>query len=327
MNQALIFALSLATGGVFTWLVRAFALKNNIVNKPNPIVPQHVRPVAYLGGLGIFLGSVSAMGILHYFGKVAFPEVGIGFCATGFLVLGIFDDLEVYSARKKFIIQLILAIAGTALGIKAEFVGIPAVDFLLSAFWTLVLVNAANLTDVCDGLVGGLMLITFLFIGMRSQEPASLAILIAGSIIGFLIFNLPRASIFLGDAGSHLLGFLLAAFTLLHFNQPAAGSNIIAFLLIPGVMLFELTFLTVVRIQKGLAWWKGSPDHFSLRLQAAGFTRWQTDAIAWTAQALILLIAFLFPQQAALNQLGLGLILAAGVLFSWKFLLRHEVKR
>ncbi|CAG5070558.1 putative undecaprenyl-phosphate N-acetylglucosaminyl 1-phosphate transferase [Dyadobacter sp. CECT 9623] len=327
MNWPLIFGVSLAAGTLFTWLVRTFALKNNIVNKPNPIVPQHVKPVAYLGGLGIFLGGVTSLAILYYFELLSFPEAGAALGAAGFLILGIFDDLNVYSARKKFAIQLILAFASVAFGVKAAFTNIAAIDFLLSAFWILVLVNAANLTDVCDGLVGGLCMITFMFLAITNQEQAGFALVISGSILGFLIFNSPRASIFLGDAGSHMLGFLLAAITLLRFEHSPTLAELGSFLLVPGVMLFELAFLTVVRIQKGLAWWKGSPDHFSLRLQSAGFTRWQTDVIAWTAQVFILIVAFYTSNVGIIYQLALYLTLFAALSFSWKYLLRHEVQR
>jgi UDP-GlcNAc:undecaprenyl-phosphate GlcNAc-1-phosphate transferase len=98
-----------------------------------------------------------------------------------------------------------------------------------------------------------------------------------GACGGFLIVNWPPARIYLGDAGSHLLGYTLAVMTL---PDPASirvvpGSLLFGPLLL-GVFLFELSFITTIRLNKGLKWWKGSPDHFALRTQAAGFSKVST---------------------------------------------------
>ena len=91
-------------------------------------------------------------------------------------------------------------------------------------------------------------------------------------------------------------------------------------------MLFELVFLTIVRISKGLPWWKGSPDHFSLRLQSAGFNRIQTDMIAWGGSILFVTTACAIPFIIIRLQYVLILSILFILFFAWRYLLAHEVK-
>ena len=275
-----------------TWVVRRLARRLGIVNHPNAIVPQHTQATAYLGGAGIFVGLLAAVLIgpaVCGWIQVRLPEPStvnwpvVGF-AAGFLILGLIDDLTGMSAKWKLLLQVILAATAAALGIQRSLTGVAPLDAALSAFWILLLVNAFNVTDVCDGLVGGIALVTFVFLGFYDGS-APLAFAAAGACAGFLWFNAPPASIFLGDAGSHLLGFLAAALTLSMRAAQPAWPHVAQMALVLGVPLFEVAFLVVVRRRKGLAWWKGSPDHFSLRLQAAGLSKLRTDLIAWIACA------------------------------------------
>jgi hypothetical protein len=98
-----------------------------------------------------------------------------------------------------------------------------------------------------------------------------------------------------------------------------------AALLSSGVPLMELTFITAVRVRKGLPWWRGSPDHFSLRLQARGLSRLQTDFVAWTTAAACCAAGWALPLVSRAGQL---LILGGALSFfaaAWRALLRWEV--
>ena len=267
MNIIASLAIAFLSGLVFTFLARSFARQFGIVNKPTGLVPQHTKPIAYLGGLGIYLGLLVACLIQHFLYTTPIPY---WFLLLGFLYLtmGVMDDLMVMRPLTKFAFQVVLASLAVWAGVIFPFTGMMIVDYGLSAFWILVLVNAFNLTDVCDGLVGGLSVVVFLSISFFIGSASIIPLLVAGSILGFLVYNSPLASIFMGDAGSHLLGFWAAYFTL---TSMTANGIILGFLpvaILTGVFLFELTFLIIVRYRKGLKWWLGSPDHFSLRLQA-----------------------------------------------------------
>jgi UDP-GlcNAc:undecaprenyl-phosphate/decaprenyl-phosphate GlcNAc-1-phosphate transferase len=328
-----IFIVGAIASAASTLLIRRWAIKNGIVNKPNPIVPQHTKPIAYLGGVGVFGGLIPATISAAFFGGTVkyhpvLPFGGLIFGATGFLVFGILDDLKTYNARTKLIWQTILAVISVSLGLKGTFFNVPAIDFLFTVLWIITIVNAVNLTDVCDGLVSGLCEITFLSFAFLNPSLSLFGIVTAGATLGFLFFNFPRASIFLGDAGAHLLGFLLAAACILGFPHHASiAARISWMVLIPGVMLFEIIFLTVVRTQKGLPWWKGSPDHFSLRLQAGGYSRLQTDAIAWSFNLAFVVIAHLMPNFAGWIQYTALICILIVLVLVWKFLVTREVNK
>jgi UDP-GlcNAc:undecaprenyl-phosphate GlcNAc-1-phosphate transferase len=130
--------------------------------------------------------------------------------------------------------------------------------------------------------------------------------------------------VFLGDAGSHLLGFWLGALTMAAVHGRPAGAGAAEVALWAGVPLFELVFLVVVRTRKGLRWWRGSPDHFSLRLQAAGLSRTATDAVACCFAVLLAGAAALMPhlplplRALLLAAAGLLLVAAGRVLLRWE---------
>jgi len=332
---AYIFFLAAVFSGVcFTWLVRYYALKMNIVNKPNPIVPQHVKPIAYLGGVGIMTGAIIMIICsapfdipLHELQKPFPSVVPLIAGAVGYLTWGVYDDLKQLKPLPKFLGQLVLASMCVSLGLQTSFFNISFVDFIFSVFWILLIVNALNFTDVCDGLVGTICVISFFIIGFLTPELRIFCFLIAGATAGFLFFNLPKASIFLGDAGSHLLGFLIAAIGIFGSHDAAATDAGAWLILIASVPLFELIFITSVRIKKGLPWWKGSPDHFSLRLQKGGFTRMQINGIAGGVSALMVSVACFFSTFDNWIKVTALLIIFLMYAIAWKFLLKWEVNK
>jgi UDP-GlcNAc:undecaprenyl-phosphate/decaprenyl-phosphate GlcNAc-1-phosphate transferase len=291
MGSAAVYALVAGTalGAGATWVARRFAWQFGIVNQPNAIVPQHTRPIAYLGGVGIAAGTAGALLLAAVLDWTSHTLARADLIAGGalFLALGVADDLRPFRPLPKFSLQVAAAVVVTYLRTSFEGSGVDLLLALISVFWIVTLVNAVNLTDVCDGLAAGLACIQFVALSILVPSDALWALVIAGSCVGFLVYNLPAASIFLGDAGSHLLGFWLAALTLDLLDSGRLMAPVIQALLIGGVPLLELIFVSTTRIRKGIPWWRGSPDHFSLRLQAAGFSRWATDALAWTAMVLL----------------------------------------
>jgi UDP-GlcNAc:undecaprenyl-phosphate GlcNAc-1-phosphate transferase len=204
--------------------------------------------------------------------------------------VGICDDLKAFSAIPKFGLQICGALVAVYLGNRFTVTGSPVVDSFISVFWILTLVNAYNFIDVCDGLAAGIGAVAFAVLALRGAAGGIHPLAAGGAALGFLAFNRPPASIFLGDAGSHLLGFLAAAFSMSLFGSNLSWPRLPEMLLISGVPLFELVFITLVRLYKGIPWWKGSPDHFALRLQAAGMTRLQADLCGWLAAIVMALV-------------------------------------
>ena len=333
-NSIFIFAVALIFGVVGTALSRFLALKLKILDPPNPLIPQHIRPTPYLGGLGVAIGVISALFALmiaeqywpEYF--VETPQIPLYYFFGGgsFLLIGFLDDVLAFRPLVKFVLQVVAASLAVSLGLVYPISQIGVLNMLLSMMWILTIVNAVNFTDVCDGLVGGIAAITCLFLAIYADKPPELALAVAGAAAGFLALNFPPAKIFLGDAGSHFLGFMLAALALPveggRFWWPLVPS-MVCFL---GVPLFELTFITVMRVMKGLAWWRGSPDHFSLRMQAAGFSKRRTTLCAWFATVIFCAVGLLLPDSPHNVQFAMLMLLVAGLTLIWAWLSEHEVK-
>ena len=286
MSSLALLAVAAAAGTGASWTARTVAVRLAFVSAPHPLVSAHREPIPYLGGVAVAAGALFA---LAAFRELA--EVGVAAIVGGlsFLVVGLLDDVRPHRPGRKLVLQTGCAALAISLGLGLPLTGIEAVDALAGLAWILVVVNAVNVTDVCDGLVAGLAVIAFLAFAFSDLGARPLALAVAGACLGFLVFNAPPASIFLGDAGSHFLGYCLAVPTLASAGSPAASDEIVAGMLILGVPLFELAFVVAVRIHKGVPYWRGSTDHFSLRLQSAGLSRWQTDVLAWSAAAALAL--------------------------------------
>jgi UDP-GlcNAc:undecaprenyl-phosphate GlcNAc-1-phosphate transferase len=308
----------LLAGYITTLLAERLANATEFVAAPNPLVAQHVRPVAYLGGLGVLGGVVCGVVVS---GRPA-PENYLIAGIALYTLLGVVDDARPFRPGAKLTLQLAVAIVAVAMGLRANLTGVPLVDDAFLVFLVVMLVNAVNFTDVCDGLVASLGVVA-LGAAAIVLHPANVSICLAGSgaCAGFLLRNKPPACIVLGDAGSHLIGFLLAA---VWIGAIATGGahNVIRGALVYGVFLFELLFITSVRIWKGLPWWRGSPDHFSLRMQAAGWSRGQLDAAAALSAAALGFLGWAVSKIGALPAVLCALTYGAAVSV---YLLRCEI--
>jgi UDP-GlcNAc:undecaprenyl-phosphate GlcNAc-1-phosphate transferase len=290
----LVVAICAAMGVLSTWLCREFAFKYGIVSNPNPIVPQHTRPVAYLGGAGIGLSFGLSFYLFYTLGwpmpwlsNSPFPWPFL-LSTLAFLILGLIDDLIILRPGTKLFFQVIVAAHSVLYGLVYPFTHIPLIDCVLSGLWIVILVNAFNVTDVCDGLVPGLSIISLFVVAQLNEREGFLAMAMAGCCVGFLAFNFPPASIFLGDAGSHLLGFTVAALTLGMTPKTSEWSlRPVQMLLIVMIPLLEVALLVYTRRRKGIAWWRGSPDHMALRLQSANLSKVQTDILIWAGACLL----------------------------------------
>jgi len=240
-----VLAISFAVGIIATWLCKNIALKYGIVDKPNDTVKTHKEPIAYLGGVGILAGL--AAGIL--IGLWCFNEdVEISRWLMGILTgsaiacfVGLVDDVYDLKPSHKIIGQMIASIPLIAAGVtpllnpflvpfgfsippSLEYaIGIPIVIFTV-----LGATNSLNLLDGLDGLCAGvtaIITIAMLFLAVHLatwgwsevRDPVRMIVCLAlvGGVCGFLPYNRNPAKIFMGDAGSMLLGFVVAAIMML----------------------------------------------------------------------------------------------------------------
>jgi UDP-GlcNAc:undecaprenyl-phosphate/decaprenyl-phosphate GlcNAc-1-phosphate transferase len=321
MSLLALLLVAAAAGAGASFVARALSVRLALVSAPDPLVTAHRDPVPYLGGVGVAAGALLALAVLN-----RLPGVGTAVITTGFLFLaiGVLDDFSPLPAGPKLLFQAGCAAVPASLGLGLPVTGSVAVDGFAGFVWILVVVNAVNLTDVCDGLVAGLAAIAFVGFALVDAGSRSLALAAAGACLGFLLLNGPHASIFLGDAGSHVLGFWLAVPPLAPLGTGPTRTEVVASVLILGVPLFELAFVVVARVRKGVPWWRASADHFALRLQSAGLSRWNTDAIAWTAGGILALAGVTLIRV----DVFVGALLSVAVLLAlagaWHRLLRWE---
>jgi UDP-GlcNAc:undecaprenyl-phosphate GlcNAc-1-phosphate transferase len=195
------------------------------------------------------------------------------------LALGIVDDRRDLSPKWKFLGQVLIALAVAASGIRVTiFVENPVFSYAVTVFWILTVTNAVNFQDNMNGLCPGLGLLGSLFFawhaGLEGQYlVATLAFLFAGALLGFLPFNFPKGGVFLGDGGSHIVGFLLAVLAILPDFYSAGSPHkwlVASPLLVLIVPLADLVSVILIRRRLGQAIWVGDNNHFSHRLVRAG---------------------------------------------------------
>jgi UDP-GlcNAc:undecaprenyl-phosphate GlcNAc-1-phosphate transferase len=333
----LAFLVAVVLGLALTPLAIRLAWALGFLDRPNTALKTQREPVAYMGGVAVALAFVGALfgvkagylptldqgrwtGGLQVLRGVYAISLG-GFIALG---LGLLDDKKALSARAKFLGQLVGAVVLVLCGLRMRFINPPWASILVTVLWVVTVTNALNFVDIMDGLaasfglVASLAFLAFALNSGRSNDALAAAAL-AGACLGFLPYNFKPARIYLGDAGSHFLGFALAAISLnlnySHQNELAVFSPL-AILALP---LFDLMLMIVIRTRKGIPPWKGSPDHVPLRLRALG---WSVPRVVLTlagataaVSALIYAASFLPLHSALMAWAVFGLL--ALVLAAW----------
>jgi UDP-GlcNAc:undecaprenyl-phosphate GlcNAc-1-phosphate transferase len=285
----------------------------------------HERPTPLLGGVAIMLALLGCAAFL----PALPPPVRVllaGGCAL--FLLGLLDDVRPLRPETKLFGQMAVAAATIGFGLDLGATASPAVNAAFTFLWIVGLTNAFNLLDNMDGLAAGVAAIAVsfrlvFFIGEGEAVAADLAAGLVGALLGFLVFNTAPASIFLGDAGSMLIGFLVAGLTLVSdsAHTRSAVSVVVLPVLVLLVPIFDTVFVTCTRILANRAVSAGGRDHTSHRLVQLGLSEREAVGILYVASFLGGAVAF-FSRQfgfsygvvlAALLLIGTGL---AGVLLS-----------
>lgn len=252
------------------------------------------------GGLAVALALLGALALAWAFPGSAFRE-GLGLrlpslgwlllAAGGILALGLWDDLKDLSPLPKLAGQVAAALGVACLVPEARltaFLPDPAFQVALTVVWIVALTNAFNFIDNMDGLSAGVgaiasgLLAAVAFLTGRDLM-AGFFLALLGAQAGFLVFNLPPASLYLGDAGSLLTGFLLAAGSaLLTYDEaPRSLAPVGVPLLVFGVPLFDGLTVLLIRWREGRPLARGDRSHFSHRLVALGMGPRQAVGTIW----------------------------------------------
>jgi UDP-GlcNAc:undecaprenyl-phosphate GlcNAc-1-phosphate transferase len=287
---------------VLTPLVRRLAPVLGLIDLPGHR-KVHVLPTPRGGGIAIFLGMLLPILALSVFttlgGHGQFQAVqdivaelsgdshlltqmcAIAIGAIVLFLTGLADDRWNLSWKFRLVLQLSVSIGVVMAGVRATvFVDQPWFGFAATVLWILVLTNAMNFLDNMDALSAGIGLIaSLIFAGimvvMLRTPTTSVAlplVLLSGALFGFLFWNRPPASIFMGDCGSNLIGFLLATLTVTGTFYESTGSRhvMLAPLCVMAVPLYDFCTVIFIRLSQGRSPFHGDKSHFSHRLVELG---------------------------------------------------------
>ena len=216
--------------------------------------------------------------------------------ALGMGVLGWLDDKHELRPGLKFAGQFFIAALTAAAGARITlFVHNAAFSYAVTILWILAVTNAFNIMDNMNGLCGGLGAISALCFALTAALQgqylvASIAFLTAGALVGFLPYNFPRASVFLGDSGSHLVGYLMAVLAILPHFYTRKNPNVLAVfspLLILGVPLGDMVWVMILRSRIGQPFWVGDTNHLSHRLVRRGLSKTNAVLFIWLLAGLL----------------------------------------
>jgi len=271
-----IFGLSLLTAFFLTPVFQKLAVKKKIYDIPTSL-KRHKKPIPYLGGLSIWL-SFTVPVLLFIILKDTLTMETIGIITGGTIVcgIGLIDDLKKLSSWVKLFGQSIAACILLVCDVKLKVIFFPSyLNTILTFFWIIGITNAFNIIDIMDGLSAGCAFIasmTFFFIALGTNQ--FLVILttaaLAGSCLGFLYYNKHPAKIFMGDAGSLFLGFTLASISISASYTAVNNIALLSPLLIFGVPIYDTFYVSLLRTLHKKSPFKGSKDHFAIRLKALG---------------------------------------------------------
>lgn len=282
-----------------TPLARRWALARDIVDRPRSGKAHAIR-TPYLGGTAIVGGCVVA-GLLVPGWTRGAAVVAVG--AVLMVVIGLLDDLYELSPVSRLAVETATALAAAGVGARVDLFH-NALDWVLTVAWLVLLTNAFNLLDNMDGAAGVIATVTGVTLTVSAALQGQvlvggLAAVLTGATMGFLVHNWHPARIFMGDAGSLFLGYLLGVIGLLLRFPTEHVASIAALVLLAGPCLFDTTLVVLSRISAHRPIFLGGTDHTSHRLRTLGLSVQGVAATLGIASAL---------------SCGLGLAIGHGIL-------------
>ena len=298
--------------GAFVPLLVRFAIGRNLLDVPN-LRSSHEVPTPRLGGVAIFLGMLAGVTILR-------PEGLWPLLAAAALIwaVGLTDDLSNLHFSTKAVFQTMIAVGlilfypPTILSAAPGVLGVLV--FVLGVFWLVALSNAFNFMDGIDGLTGGVAVVNAIFLAPLAGEAGFLPALI-GATVGFLIWNISPASIFIGDSGAYFLGFSLAAVAL--YTPALSGQgwtplHFLACIVVFTPYLFDTAYTLIRRLRSGAgkSIFLAHREHISQRITPTTGMHRRTSNLYYGVSVVAGFAALLISRGHALSFVGVALALA-----------------
>lgn len=260
------------TAGLTALTIRV-CRKRAWVSKPRPD-RWHAGTPAFFGGVPIYIGFLSGLAV---FVPASDDRLWMlaGLSSLIFLV-GFLDDIFHLAPGKKLLGQVAVAVLALNCGFVAMASNSPSINFAISLLWIVGITNGFNLLDNMDGLCAGTAILAAVCLAIfcladGTPGGAMLLSMAAGSMAGFLLFNFHPARIFMGDAGSLFLGFLLANSCLMETTRASAPpSSLLAPAILLALPILDTSLVSVSRRLRGQPISQGGTDHTSHRLVRLG---------------------------------------------------------
>ena len=328
---------------VITPIVRHFARRLDITAVPEDrTVHEKVTPT--LGGLAIYLSMMIGIGVYtlaahHHFSS---DLVGVIGGATIIFLFGAVDDVRGLSPLAKLFGQVLAAGFLVVMGVQIQNIHIPGVvvislspelSVIASLIWVVAFINIINLIDGLDGLAAGITCIasgamfyyaTQTGVGGTFVDAALISIVMAGSTLGFLRYNFNPASIFMGDSGSMLLGFLLGAVTIQGVLKSIAAAALLIPLLALAIPILDTGMAILRRLFKGQPIMHADKEHIHHRLLNMGHSQRQAVLLLyfWTALLCGTSLAIKFTASNKVLYVTLALAIGGFVLTAFPKIIR-----
>jgi UDP-GlcNAc:undecaprenyl-phosphate/decaprenyl-phosphate GlcNAc-1-phosphate transferase len=328
------FALAFLVSFVATFLVSRIAVRSRIVDIPDQDRRFHKKPIPTLGGIAIyssFLLVTVAVGIFGGYllgGNIPLKNL-VGILAGGAILMigGYLDDKYRLPASLSIIFPIMAALTVVTAGVKAVSIHnplnneivilMPLISGGVVFLWTMTMTYTTKLLDGMDGLVTGISAIAALILFGLSLSPqvmqpenALLAIIFAGSLLGFLILNFHPAKIFLGEGGSTFAGFMLAVLAVV------SGGKIATALLVMGIPLLDMIWVIVQRLRAGRSPFSGDRQHLHFKLTEIGFSEPQAVLFLYALTGIFGASALLLQSRGKLIAFAIMVIVMLAIIAS-----------
>lgn len=358
---------SFAVAYLAALVVRRIAPAWGLVDQPGPR-KVHAAPTPLGGGLAIWLGVLLpfaagelALYLVHRgvipselvpeFAREHLPGLAaqsgklavLLLAGTLLMLLGLADDRRGLDWRLRLAAQFL--VAGICVATQGwrltAFIDLPLLTGFLSVVWIVGLINSFNMLDNMDGLSAGVAAIASSMLAavlLISPDPttnrpqlfvAGLLLVLVGALAGFLVHNRPPARLFMGDAGSYFVGFIIAVATLLSTYvsyQSTTRHAILAPVLVLAVPLYDMTSVLLIRLREGRSPFQADKSHFSHRLIELGLTKTQAVLVIYLATAACGVGALLLHRVDAIGAgvIVLGVLSLLAVIAMLEFVARRK---
>jgi UDP-GlcNAc:undecaprenyl-phosphate GlcNAc-1-phosphate transferase len=344
LHYTIPFAGSFLLSLILTPFVRWMALRTGQVAIPRD-TRWHKKATPLMGGVAIFLSA-----IITWFFSFAFPNwqfIGLPYLpvilgSLAMFLLGLVDDIAGMDPQHKLAAQIIISSIVVYLGLRLSWTSSMTLNLFLSIVWIVGITNAFNLLDNMDGLSAGIAFIAGIFVFLTQflkpemSQPLGFVLLMSagylGAILGFLMYNFNPASIFMGDAGSLFIGFVIACLTMISGGREASAGGVghlLSVIAIPIFIVFipivDTGFVSLMRKLFNRPISQGGKDHSSHRMVAIGLSERKAVIVLYGFSAASGIMALTFNYLSFSTTLALIVFYLLLVSLFWIYLGRVKV--